>query len=70
MDDADAGGTSSASSDLESRAPTEDDLVLLCRRLNEIGARYLVIGGFAIMQSGLPRTTGDIALAHCDRSRE
>lgn len=30
------------------RLPTTADLVTLCRALNEAGARYVVIGGFAI----------------------
>ena len=47
---------------LESRAPLEADLVAICRRLNELGARYLVCGGFAIIHSGYPRFTGDIDL--------
>lgn len=58
MDDENAG----SSSQLEPRAPTEQDLVSLCRRLNELGAKYLVVGGFAIIQAGFPRTTGDIDL--------
>ncbi|MDQ2659306.1 MAG: hypothetical protein M3Y03_02680 [Verrucomicrobiota bacterium] len=62
MDDEDAGSAGDPFSELESRLPTEDDLVLVCRRLNELGARYIVIGGFAIIQSGLPRSTGDIDL--------
>ena len=62
MDDQDAGEKRSRFSDLEPRLPTESDLVLLCRRLNEIGAQYVVIGGFAIIQSGYPRPTGDIDL--------
>ncbi len=48
--------------DLVSRPPREEDLVELCRRLNEAGARYLVCGGFAIIQAGYSRTTGDIDL--------
>ena len=44
------------------RTPTLADLVALCRRLNEHGARYLVVGGFAIIQHGYMRTTGDIAI--------
>ncbi len=44
------------------RTPTLADLVALCRRLNEQGARYLVVGGFAIIQHGYMRTTGDIDL--------
>ena len=43
-----------------SRAPTEEDFVRLCARLNELGARYIVIGGFAIITSGYPRSTLDI----------
>ncbi len=30
------------------RLPTNTDLVALCRAFNEAGARYVVIGGFAI----------------------
>lgn len=62
MDDEDAGSAGGPSSELESRIPTEGDLVRLCRRLNELGARYIVIGGFAIIQSGYPRSTTDIDL--------
>ncbi|MDZ4288161.1 MAG: hypothetical protein U0984_09390, partial [Prosthecobacter sp.] len=48
--------------DLVSRAPTEGDLAGICRLLNEAGARYLVLGGFAIIYSGYGRTTGDVDL--------
>ena len=48
--------------ELTSRAPTEQDLVELCRTLNQQGARYLVVGGFAVMYSGHVRTTGDVDL--------
>lgn len=48
--------------DLEPRPPLEADLVGLCRALNQRGARYIVIGGFAIITAGLPRVTGDIDL--------
>jgi hypothetical protein len=48
--------------DLTPRPPTESDLVALCRELNQRGARYVVVGGFAIIAAGLPRTTGDIDL--------
>jgi cytochrome P450 len=34
----------------------------LCRNLNEAGARYVVIGGMAIIQAGFTRTTEDIDL--------
>jgi hypothetical protein len=45
---------------LISRAPTQEDFVKLCGRLNELGARYIVIGGFAIITAGYPRSTMDI----------
>jgi len=48
--------------DLEPRPPAEADLAALCRELNQRGARYVVIGGFAIIAAGLPRVTGDIDL--------
>ncbi len=51
--------------------PLEADLVALCRELNEHGARYIVIGGFAIITAGLPRVTGDIDLmVAVDRENE
>ena len=46
----------------ESRPPTLEDLLLLCRSLNQAGARYLVVGGFAVMQHGFTRATEDIDL--------
>jgi hypothetical protein len=30
--------------------------------LNRLGAKYLVVGGFAVIEAGLPRLTGDIGL--------
>lgn len=62
MDDEDARRTGGSESEVEPRLPTEDDLVLVCRRLNELGAKYVVIGGFAVILGGYPRTTGDIDL--------
>ena len=56
MDDQDDGKA------LESRPPTLEDLVKLCRALNEEGARYLVIGGMAVIQAGFVRATADIDL--------
>ena len=47
---------------LESREPTLEDLRDLCRVLNERGARYIVIGGFAIRAAGYNRRTMDIDL--------
>lgn len=48
--------------ELISREPTVQDLEALCRRLNELGARYLVIGGFAIRGAGYIRGTMDVDL--------
>lgn len=48
--------------ELVSRAPTEEDLVDMCRLLNDAGARYMIVGGFAIMYAGYGRTTGDVDL--------
>ena len=47
---------------LEPRLPDTDDLVFLCRKLNDAGAKYLVIGGFAIIQHGFARATEDVDL--------
>lgn len=55
--------------EVSSREPEQEDLVGLCRRLNELGARYLVCGGFAIIQAGYPRFTNDIDLL-VDAARE
>jgi hypothetical protein len=46
----------------ECREPTLEDLVKLCRALNEAGARYLVVGGFAIRAAGYTRNTMDVDL--------
>ncbi len=48
--------------DLESREPTLEDVRDLCRALNERGARYVVIGGFAIRAAGYNRRTMDVDL--------
>ncbi len=48
--------------DVTSRVPTQADLVAVCRELNVQGALYLVVGGFAIIHAGYPRTTGDLDL--------
>ena len=45
---------------LESRVPLPDDLVKICRELNAQGAKYMVVGGFAVIQHGYLRNTGDI----------
>ena len=46
----------------ESRPPTLNDLLLLCRELNARGAKYIVIGGMAMIQAGFVRGTEDIDL--------
>jgi hypothetical protein len=45
-----------------SRPPEIGDIVRLCEALNREGAKYLVIGGFAIIQAGYPRFTEDLDL--------
>jgi hypothetical protein len=44
----------------ESRQPTVEDLLELCRELNARGAKYLIVGGFAIRGAGYIRETGDV----------
>ena len=44
------------------RAPEPEDLVRICRALNEAGARYVLIGGFAVLAHGASRFTKDIDL--------
>ena len=53
---------SSEQDDLTPRAPTEQDLVSLCRTLNALDARYMIVGGFAVIYSGYARTTTDVDL--------
>ncbi len=48
--------------ELTTRVPEETDLVAVCRKLNELGAKYIVIGGFAIIVAGFARTTADVDL--------
>ena len=42
------------------RAPELEDLVGLCRALNDASARYVLIGGFAVILHGFVRTTKDV----------
>ena len=44
------------------REPQVEDLVRICRALNDAGARYVLIGGFAVIAHGGARTTKDIDL--------
>lgn len=54
MDDADDRGYS--------RAPELEDLLSLCKALNDEGVRYVLIGGFAVILHGFVRATKDIDL--------
>lgn len=45
---------------LTPRFPTAEDFLKVCRLLNEAGARYIVMGGWAIIHQGFGRTTEDI----------
>ncbi|MEW6320110.1 MAG: nucleotidyltransferase [Acidobacteriota bacterium] len=55
-------GDQPSHTDLECREPTLEDLRDLARALNERGARYVVIGGFAIRAAGYNRRTMDVDL--------
>ena len=46
----------------EVRPPTIEDVRRLCRALAEADARYVLIGGFAVILHGGERTTKDIDL--------
>ena len=48
--------------DQSARAPEPEDVLRICRALNESGARYLLIGGFALIAHGAGRFTKDIDL--------
>jgi Nucleotidyl transferase of unknown function (DUF2204) len=48
--------------ELESREPTVQDLRDLCRELNQRGAKYVVIGGFALRAANYNRQTMDVDL--------
>jgi hypothetical protein len=61
MDDQNAGAERNVK-DLESRPPVQADLSALCRELNQRGAKYVVVGGFAIIAAGYARMTTDVDL--------
>ncbi len=46
--------------DRYARAPEPVDVVRICRALNAAGARYLPIGGFAVIAHGAGRFTKDV----------
>ena len=48
--------------ELTSREPTVEDLRDLCRELNRRGAKYVVVGGFAIRAANYNRMTMDVDL--------
>ncbi len=50
------------SSELESREPTVEDLRNLCREFNRRGAKYVVVGGFAMRAANYNRRTMDVDL--------
>ena len=51
------------SDELESREPTVEDLRDLCCELNQRGAKYVVVGGFAIRAASYIRSTMDVDLS-------
>ena len=55
--------------DAPPRPPQETDLVGLCEALNKQGARYVVVGGMAVIHHGFLRATEDIDLL-LERSHE
>jgi hypothetical protein len=56
---------------LEPREPTVEDLTNLCRELNRLGVRYVVVGGFAMRAAGFVRQTMDVDLVVAtDRENE
>lgn len=48
--------------ELEPREPTVEDLRDLCRELNQRGAKYVVVGGFAMRAANYSRRTMDVDL--------
>lgn len=46
----------------ETRPPSDEDLARLASRLNELEAKYIVVGGFAVIAAGFTRSTMDIDL--------
>jgi len=62
MDDQEHRSDQSLTEGETSRPPTVEDLLLLCRELNRLGAKYLIVGGFAIRGAGYLRETYDLDL--------
>lgn len=61
MDDENAGAKRDVK-DLAPRPPVQADVSALCRELNQRGAKYVVVGGFAVIAAGYPRMTTDLDL--------
>lgn len=54
-----------------SREPDFDDIARIGAELNRLGAKYVVVGGFAVIRHGYPRFTSDIdLLIECSRENE
>lgn len=51
---------SQESADEEPRDPSLEDVARLCHELNSRGAKYVLVGGFAIILHGYPRYTKDV----------
>ena len=60
MDDEIYWSEESVTHDGECRQPTVEDLMNLCRELNHQGAKYVIVGGFAIRGAGYLRETGNL----------
>jgi predicted nucleotidyltransferase len=58
------------SSEEVSRPATLEDLLSLCRALNDRGAHYVVIGGTAMLNLGFVRATEDIDRLNTAKFRE
>jgi hypothetical protein len=56
----DAENADKSPEELEPREPSSEDLAELCRELNALGASYVVVGGFAVINAGYPRRTVDV----------
>ncbi|MGQ9498122.1 MAG: nucleotidyl transferase AbiEii/AbiGii toxin family protein [Desulfotomaculales bacterium] len=54
------GGSDAARGAPASRPPGREDLKLICRRFNELGVRYVLVGGIAMNIHGRPRMTHDV----------
>ncbi len=50
------------SNEKESRPPELKDIIELARALNQHGAKYVIVGGIAVIQQGFTRATEDIDL--------